>query len=308
MIIPTYNRARLLGYTLDSLVRQDLPAEEFEVIVVDDGSSDATMAVVAGYRGRLNLHYLFQPDEGFRVARARNLGIARAAGEICVFVDSGVLPHSGCLRQHLASHDAVAGPAAVCGYVYCFNLDNEDGELICRSVDVADPDASIDAIRSAGRWPDVRERFYARFTDDFHDVPAPWYVYWTCNASARTDQVRAVGMFDEAFRSWGAEDLDLGYRLHRDGARFLVNRSASAMHYPHEKVYDQLADSLVGNFRYIARKYGTPITDLLTIAPPVGFVEINDMIRDRRLPSCADHLRDLDARTARDVSTSDLRS
>jgi glycosyltransferase involved in cell wall biosynthesis len=303
VIIPTYNRARLLGYTLDSLVRQDLPRDDFEVLVVDDGSTDSTETVVHSYRGRLAIRYFFQPDEGFRAAAARNVGITNASGDICVFVDSGVLLHSSCLRQHLASHHATVGPAAVCGYVYCFNLDNEDAAQIRRSIDVTDTDGSIAALQATGHWPDVREPFYARFTDDFHAVPAPWYVYWTCNASARTDQVRAVGAFDEMFRRWGAEDIDLGYRLHRDGARFMVNRLASGLHYPHDKVYEELADAALENYQYIARKYGTPITNLLDAVPTPGFIEINDVIRDRRLPSCAEYRNQLAMAPARVRST-----
>lgn len=290
VIVPTYNRARLLGYTLESLARQDLPTDLFEVLVVDDGSSDATEEVARGYAARLDLHYFFQPDEGFRVAAARNVGISQASGDICLFVDSGVLLRSDCVREHLASHDSVDEPAAVSGYVFCFNLGNEDAAQISEFIDVAEPDASIDALRRQRRWLDIREAFYTKYSDDFHAVPAPWYVYWTCNASARTDQVRAVGMFDENFRRWGGEDIDLGYRLHRAGARFFVNRAASALHHPHEKAYDELADSALDNYRYIARKYGTPITSLLSVEPTISYLAINDLIREWRLPGCAEFL------------------
>ena len=95
VIVPTYNRRRLLELTLDSLAGQDLPRDRFEVLVVDDGSSDDTADVVREFEDRLDLRYFYQPDEGYRVARARNVGIRHARGEICVFVDSGVLLHSG---------------------------------------------------------------------------------------------------------------------------------------------------------------------------------------------------------------------
>jgi glycosyltransferase involved in cell wall biosynthesis len=287
VIIPTYNRAVLLGYTLESLAQQDLPKDQFEVLVVDDGSRDATEAVARGFADRLDLRYFHQPDEGFRVAAARNIGIRHAVGDICLFVDSGVLLHSGCVRAHVASHDAVAGPAAVSGYVYCFNLGNEEAVQISDVVDVEEPDTTIDLLRRQRRWLDIREDFYTKYSDDFSSVPAPWYVYWTCNASARTEQIRAVGMFDEAFRRWGGEDIDLGYRLHRSGARFLVNRSASALHYPHDKVYDELAESALENYRYIAQKYATPITRLLAVEPTISYLEINDIIRAGGLPECA---------------------
>src|SRR5882672_6181176 len=104
VIIPTYNRMALLRYTLDALTRQDLGADRFEVLVVDDGSSDGTAALVERYQGRLDVRYFFQPDQGYRVAAARNIGIAHARSDVCVFLDSGVIAHSGCLSAHLRSH------------------------------------------------------------------------------------------------------------------------------------------------------------------------------------------------------------
>ncbi|HEX4729495.1 MAG TPA: glycosyltransferase, partial [Jatrophihabitans sp.] len=231
VIIPTYNRADLLAYTLDSLVRQDLPGSDFEVLVIDDGSTDRTATLVEGYHDRLRLRYFFQPDQGWRVAQARNVGIAEAAGEVCVFIDTGVLLHSGCLRAHLASHPVAAGAQVVLGYVHGYALEGAEAAEFSRAVDPTDPDASIAAFD--GRWPDIRESLYVRYADRIDGLPAPWILHWTCNVSTPTERLRAIGGFDEQFRSWGGEDIDLGYRLHLAGARFVLNRSASSIHYPH---------------------------------------------------------------------------
>jgi glycosyltransferase involved in cell wall biosynthesis len=279
VVIPTYNRERLLRHTLDSLVRQDLGRDAFEVIVVDDGSSDGTVAMVDGYRERLNLHYRFQPDDGYRAARARNIGLAMAEAGVCVLVDSGVALHSGCLAAHVAAHEAVAGPATVCGYVYCFAIDDRDAELINRAIDPGDPDGTIAALRRKGEWLDIREEFYARYTDDIHDLPAPWQVFWTCNVSVDTAQARAVGGFDESFRGWGGEDIDLGYRLHREGARFVLSRAAAAVHVPHEKDFRANLETAQRNYEYMDRKYGDPVVRLLRTVPPEDFFALNDVAR-----------------------------
>ena len=289
VVVPTYNRRRLLELTLDSLDKQNLPRDRFEVLVVDDGSSDGTAEMVRGFEDRLDLRYFFQPDEGYRVARARNVGIRNARGEICVFVDTGVLLHSEALSAHMASHEAAAEPLALNGYVFCFNLDNEDAALIRKFVDVDDVDTTIAAMARAGAWPDLREDFYTRYTDDFGHVPAPWLMHWGCHCSARTEQLRSVGGYDEEFRQWGGEDLDLAYRLRRDGARFAVNRAASSIHYPHDKDHSDNAKSALHNYRYIARKYRTPITRLLTEVPEIDFGTLNEVIQERGLPSCADY-------------------
>jgi glycosyltransferase involved in cell wall biosynthesis len=286
VIIPTYNRAELLRLTLESLARQDLPRDDFEVLVVDDGSADATAAVADSFRDRLHVRRFFQEDQGWRVARARNIGIGRARGGVCAFVDSGVILHSGALAAHLASHDAAPGPAAVIGYVYGFSWTDDDADELRAAVTFDDPDRAIADLAAGGRWPDARERFYAQHGDDIGALPAPWVSFWTCNVSAPTALVRAAGGFDEAFTSWGGEDLDLGYRLHRDGARFVLNRAAAAIHCPHPKGYEINKRSADANYAYLAGKYRTPITALLTTEWPLV---INAVALARGLPRCADY-------------------
>jgi glycosyltransferase involved in cell wall biosynthesis len=286
VIIPTYNRESLLRHTLESLTRQSLPRDQFEVLVADDGSSDATASMVEGFKDRLNLRYSFQEDQGFRAAKARNMSIADARSDICVFLDSGMLAHSRFLAAHVASHAATDGPAAVVGYVYGLMLDgfDETAGPIRQTVDVGDVDGSVALIRDKQLWLDVRDEFYEKYGDDFGWLPAPWVIYWSLNISAGTQMLRDVGMFDEAFTSWGGEDIDLGYRLHRAGASFLLNRNAVAIHLPHEKA-DTRTEG--GNYLYIVDKYGTPITSLLAqyVTRELGPFEINDIISERGLSS-----------------------
>ncbi|MEU7585801.1 glycosyltransferase [Micromonospora sp. NPDC049230] len=277
VIIPTYNRAALLRRSLESLTAQDIGTDAFEVLVVDDGSDDGTADVVAEFTDRLQVRYFFQPDEGFRVSAARNVGIRHAVTDVTVMVDCGVLLHSGCLRAHLRRHGGDQ-PAAVIGYVYCFNLSNEDAERMRQTLDFDDVDATIAQLRREGRWLDLREEFYARHPGPLHELPAPWSLYWTCNVSARTSQLRRVGGFDEAFTTWGAEDIDLSYRLHRDGAVFVLDRDAGAIHYPHPKDWSHNSQLAARNRRYMAEKYDTPATRLLAVEPMISLFDVNEIL------------------------------
>jgi glycosyltransferase involved in cell wall biosynthesis len=88
VVIPTYNRAPLIRVALEALVRQKRLADE--VIVVDNGSSDETHAVVRGFEGRLPLKLLVETKRG--AAHARNLGIRNATGDVIAFTDDDCIP------------------------------------------------------------------------------------------------------------------------------------------------------------------------------------------------------------------------
>ncbi len=302
VVVPTYNRAGLLSFTLLSLASQDLDSSEFEVLVVDDGSSDNTKEVVESFADRLNIRYFFTPDEGYCVARARNIGIHAALGETCVLVDSGILLASYCLRAHCEAHESSDKSLAVCGYVRGFNENNEDAEYIRQHIDPKQIDDTLAKLEAESRFPDLREEFYAKYGDDFYDLPAPWLVFWTCNVSAKTQVFRNAGLFDEQFTTWGGEDVELAYRMYRQGCRFVVVRSAASIHHPHEKSYERNMRDARSSYLYFAAKHKTPITALVV---DNHFWTINDIIRKENLPRCEDFLRALNSQASTRITLPD---
>lgn len=89
VIIPTRNRAPLLRLALQSLAAQTLPTERFEVLVVDNGSTDSTRQVVEEHQGQLReLRYFFDPTPGLHVGRHR--GLREARGEVLVYADDDI--------------------------------------------------------------------------------------------------------------------------------------------------------------------------------------------------------------------------
>ena len=82
VIIPTYNRAEIIEEAVDSVLAQDY--KDFELIVVDDGSTDNTSEVLATYGD--DIRVLYQENKG--VSAARNRGISEAAGKLIAFLDS----------------------------------------------------------------------------------------------------------------------------------------------------------------------------------------------------------------------------
>jgi glucosyl-dolichyl phosphate glucuronosyltransferase len=89
VVVPTYNRQRLLVRTLDSLAAQEAGGPSFEVLVVDNNSSDDTRAIVAAFARRWPVvRYLFEPRPG--VSNARNTGVAAARAPVVAFIDDDV--------------------------------------------------------------------------------------------------------------------------------------------------------------------------------------------------------------------------
>jgi len=102
VIIPSHNRREMLERCLDALARQDADPGTFEVIVVDDGSSDGTPEMVEGLETPFELR-LLRRRHG-RAPAARNAGIEASAGRICVLLDSDIVASPGLVAAHRAGH------------------------------------------------------------------------------------------------------------------------------------------------------------------------------------------------------------
>jgi glycosyltransferase involved in cell wall biosynthesis len=99
-IVPVYNGERYLAQALESIVSQS--HQQLEILVVDDGSTDGTAAVAAGYAPRVR--YLAQQNAG--PAAARNRGVAAAGGEFVAFLDADDLWHRDKLARQIARFTA----------------------------------------------------------------------------------------------------------------------------------------------------------------------------------------------------------
>ena len=99
--IPTYNRAAFLRQTLAGIAAQRFPREAFEVLVIDNNSTDETRAVVAEFAGeRPAPRHLLETKQGLDFAR--NRAVAEARGEIIVFGDDDILVETDWLAQMTA--------------------------------------------------------------------------------------------------------------------------------------------------------------------------------------------------------------
>lgn len=123
VVIPTYNCARFLGRTIESVLRQTY--RDYEVIVVDDGSTDDTQKLISGYSGLVR--YLYQENQG--ASAARNLAIARSGGEYIAYLDADDLWSPDKLARQVEYLDA--NPAV--GFVHTEVSVIDEQDLILHS-------------------------------------------------------------------------------------------------------------------------------------------------------------------------------
>jgi glycosyltransferase involved in cell wall biosynthesis len=226
VVIPAHNRADLVAYTLASLTGQSLAPELYEVIVIDDGSTDRTPEVVSAWEGGGRVRLLRRSDNRGPGA-ARNDGIRQAGGEIVVFVDSDVVVRRDFLSHHLEAHRQ-AGRAVVCR-----------GPVVPVS-EIPAADAPLERLPVAALSPSYFD-------------PA--------NASLPRNELLAAGLFDERFGTYGWEDFDLGFRLRRRGLVRVFLRDAVAYHYqpaPSAETFDRMLGKEEERARaavYLYRKY-----------------------------------------------------
>ncbi|NJK34470.1 MAG: glycosyltransferase [Oscillatoriales cyanobacterium SM2_2_1] len=192
VVIPTYNRLPILQKCLRALEDQDFTTP-YEVVVVDDGSTDETVAFLRSHRSEFPHVRLLEQEHG-GAAAARNLGVMAAAGEVIVFIDSDLVV----TRTFLSCHGrALAGQERVFTYGRVINTCNFEDPL-------AEP----------FKVTDRSQAFFA-----------------TGNVAIAKEYLVAAGLFDLAFRQYGWEDLELGVRLKNMGLRLIPCPEAVGYHW-----------------------------------------------------------------------------
>ena len=210
VVIPTYNRSGRLRDLLECMAAQE-GGHVAKVVVCDDGSSDDTEAVARSFSGRIPIEYAWQEDRGFRAGQARNLGIARAVGQIVVFVDDDVLVRPDFVAEHIRAHAAQgSGRSVVVGFRH--RTDTHGGGI-----------PSWEQIVSAEREDRLEE-----LPGPVSEQPIPWLYVYSCNFSVTLGHQEL--WFDEGFSGWGLEDSELGYRLFHAGHAIVDAPGARVLH------------------------------------------------------------------------------
>lgn len=223
LIITTYNWPQALELSLASVARQSLPPDE--IIVADDGSGPATLTAIERWRQRLAmpLQHVWQPDEGFRLARSRNRAIAASSMDYIVLVDGDMILQRHFIRDHVA-----------CAREDCF-IQGSRPQLSAAVTQRLLNGAQL----SLGWWTaGLQRRLYA-----WRNVPLSRATSRVksglggiqgCNQSFWRKHALQVNGYDERFNGWGPEDREFAARLLHIGVRRnYVRHRAIAFHLHH---------------------------------------------------------------------------
>lgn len=265
VVIPTYNKLPRLKLTLASIENQTLGQENFEVIIVDDCSTDDTEAFIASKTWPINLR-CFRLDKNSGRSVARNIGIENSKGELIAFTDDDCLVSPDFLQNHIrlhkkncVSHGAIwnlpffkffSDPAN--GILYKEFEGRDIANLGNISITKTEVKHNFQKIIKMGRKTKFEKQVEKCLADEqtaFH-----WLSCTGGNIAIEADLLKKAGGFDKQLgKPWGIEDIELGYRLHKNGVKFQYINDAPVYHIAHYRANsEELSKRAV---EYMENKY-----------------------------------------------------
>lgn len=217
VVITTYNRPNALQQVLRALFRQSqLPVE---IVIADDGSAQITAKVISDLKKQspCMLKHIWQPDQGFRAAAARNKAVAETTGQYIIFLDGDCIPLPNFVERHQEFSGAgffVAGNRVLLS------------EKLTQEVEFNN--------EAVWQWP-FPKWIWARLLGKINRLlPLIYYSpggFWrelrrnkwagvkTCNLGLWKQDFMLINGFDEKYQGWGHEDADLAVRLIKSGIK-----------------------------------------------------------------------------------------
>lgn len=218
IIIPCHNRREALQATLESLCRQATPAQQFEVIVVDQASTDGSRQVVRAMETPYKLRLLTQ-EAAHGPSAGRNAGVAAVDSPRLLFLDADLIADPGLVAAQIACQRANPG-ALICGRILPYQPAYTS--FVERA---ANPDRMLDRGEAPG--------------------PLPFYEAFSGHLALAVDTFLRVGPFDSDLRSY--EDVEFAYRAHRLGHPIVSCPMAIGFHNHPRTVRERMAQARAYN-------------------------------------------------------------
>lgn len=213
VIIPSYNRVEVLEKCLTHILDQTLDKNQYEVIIVDDCSKDATNAFgVEAEKKFENVSYIRnQTNKG--LASTRNVGVRIAKGDIFVFLDNDLLVSKDYLESHKKMYEKNIHPQ----YAVVSNITYHPKDLAKTNFG-----SHIQSRAIGYRRPQNNEII------DLNDLPSNYFAGG--GSSCRKEDAYSIGLFEEGLKKYGSEDELFGFRLKKKGVKICFCDDAKIIH------------------------------------------------------------------------------
>lgn len=208
IIVPTYQGVERLPHLFDSLAAQEKGTPAFEVIVVVDGVDDGSVALIES-ENRFDVRSIVFPENRGRVA-ALNAGFREAKGNILIRCDDDLVVPRGYVRAHVAAHEGAVRRArniAVIGKTWDVHVSSPYERAY-----------GSDAARNSFEFASTRPAYQR------------WRL-WAASCSISRDTWFRVGEYSPAYKGYGWEDIDYGYRIYCAGIPIVIAEAATAEHH-----------------------------------------------------------------------------
>lgn len=274
LIIPTYNKGSRLIVTLESLKKLKL-SNMLEVIIVNDGSDDDTQYILDKFYDAMKhsdkIRVQILKTENSGRSAARNRGIEIASGELIIFSDDDLILDSMFVLQHEEMHRkyqnaVIHGKINTLPYLKFFKspmspelMDGGQAVGLLKDkvikLDMFQNGVLEDYLKENARVSkfekDIKELFDCTCT---HDSFFRWIGFTGGNVSVQKHFLEEAGQFDACMgKTWGCEDIELGYRLLRYGLNFYYCENAINYHMNHyRKDFLEIHNT---SFQYFEKKY-----------------------------------------------------
>ncbi len=244
LIMPTYNRLEILKESLAKIEEQTFPKEDFELLVVDDGSSDGTKEFLGNYSKKTPVNFTFFTNNHNGPASARNRALENARGKIILSVgDDMIMYDSDFIEKHARFH--VEYPAA--------------GDA-CLGMVEWDKDIEITPLMEYITKEGAQQFGYEGLTR--RDIDHLGYEYfWSSNISFKRIMTASYGLFNnEIFKHAMWEDIELGHRLAKAGL-VIHFRKDFTLYHKHSITFREFAERqrMVGWYNSEVKRLGVDL-------------------------------------------------
>jgi glycosyltransferase involved in cell wall biosynthesis len=291
VIMPNYNKHPQNLLALKSFEQQIFNKEEFEVLLVDDASTDGSITIIEQEKFSFPFKYI-RCHSNIGRPRARNLGIQHACGEVIVFLDAEILVKPDFIYQHYFAHSnhdhlAVSGSMTLRGVysIYYPNFSNKQKQhfhtmlkqyrraiqKLCEN----EPQKTIQLLSQQDiinqhfiNWSFEKEHsnhfkktLFDHFGNDMKGFHFPWFIFCTGNVSVKLQTLKKVGLFEE-YPGYGWDDIEMGYRLHKAGIKIINHPGLTTFHQEHPIAVTNSTDANQNFYFYFEKTFPNQYNDI----------------------------------------------